>query len=329
MSTGDGTTTIRRPAPVDAAATTVWPRVLWMVGTVLLATMVLHVAALLVLGGAVTGPVSLRKPATFAETGWLVAWSVALILPRLRAPAWQQHVIAGSAVLFGVGETAIIGFQAWRGVPSHYNFSTPLDTVLMRGAAAGTAGVFLLGTLVLLAATVRATGLPAGVRLGVLAGIVVLLVGCVVGFVMIVNNSGVYQGTLGAGFAGRAPGYNGPDAATVGPEFVLIRPSTAGGDLVLPHAIGVHGLVLLAVPALLLERAGVPARRLLLLVTAAVTAVGAALAILLVQALRGLPLDQLSVVALGVLAVSVLKLLAVGVVVARAVLSTRSSRGVS
>lgn len=36
--------------------------------------MIFHVAALAVTGGAVTGPVSLRKPATFAETGWLTAW---------------------------------------------------------------------------------------------------------------------------------------------------------------------------------------------------------------------------------------------------------------
>jgi hypothetical protein len=40
---------------------------------VLLITMLVHVLALVVTGGPVTGPVSLRKPATFPETGWLIA----------------------------------------------------------------------------------------------------------------------------------------------------------------------------------------------------------------------------------------------------------------
>jgi hypothetical protein len=119
---------------------TAWPRILWITGTVLLVTMVVHVVALVVTGGPLTGPVSLRKPATFAETGWLLAWSVAVVLPVLRMRAWQEHVVGASVALFGIGETAIMAVQAWRGVPSHYNFTTPLDAALMRGGAAGTRG---------------------------------------------------------------------------------------------------------------------------------------------------------------------------------------------
>src|SRR5213078_2589229 len=143
------------------------PRILWIAGTVLLVTMLVHVVALAIRGGPVTGPVSLRKPADFAEAGWLLTWSVALILPRLRTRAWQRHVIGGSAVLFGVGETAIMAVQAWRGVPSHYNFSTPLDAALMRGGAAGTAGVFLVGGVVLLVAALRTSTGSSSQRLGV------------------------------------------------------------------------------------------------------------------------------------------------------------------
>lgn len=154
-----------------------WPRVLWATGTVLLSTMVFHIAALLITRGAVSGPVSLRKPATFAETTWLVAWAVALILPRIRTRAWQRHVIGTSVLLFGVGETAIMATQAWRGVPSHYNFSTPLDAALIRLGAGGTAGIFVIGTIVLLVATVRSRDTATSVRLGIVA----LLVGCAVG----------------------------------------------------------------------------------------------------------------------------------------------------
>lgn len=41
----------------------------------------------------------------------------------------------------------------------------------------------------------------------------------------------------------------------------MIKPAAAGGDLVLLHAIGVHGLVLLAVPAVLLARTAMPVSR--------------------------------------------------------------------
>ena len=52
-------------------------------------------SALLVTGDPVTGPVSLRKPATFAETGWLLCWSVAPFVGYL-----PLLVLAGVAGLF-------------------------------------------------------------------------------------------------------------------------------------------------------------------------------------------------------------------------------------
>jgi len=279
-----------------------WPGVLWLTGAVLFVAMLAHVAALALTGGPVSGPVSLRKPAAFAETGWLLAWSVALLLPTLRTREWQRHVVRATTVLFALGETAIIGLQAWRGVPSHYNFSTPFDTALMRGGAAGTAGLFLIGVLVLLVAALRSGGGSASQRLGVRAGLVVLLIGCAIGFVMVSNNSGVYQGHLGAGFRDRTSAYLGPSVATVGPEYLLLRPSTDGGDLVLLHAIGVHGLVLLAAPALLLAGTAMSPGRQLLVVGAAVVGVMVAMGILAVQALLLLPLSRLDPLALAALA---------------------------
>jgi len=296
-------------------------RVLWITGWVLLATMIVHLVALAVTGGPVTGPVSLRKPATFAETGWLVCWSVALILPLLRLRAWQAHVIAASAVLFGVGETAIIGVQAWRGVPSHYNFTTPLDAALMRGGAAGTAGIFLIGVIVMLVAALRTPGLAPSVRLGVAAGTVVLLAGCVVGFTMVSNNSGVFQGAFGSGFGDRTAGYLGPDPATVGRQYPLIRPDTAGGDLVLPHAIGVHGLILLAVPAILLARTAAAHQP--RIVAVAVASVGSGMAVLIIHALRQLPLHALHPAVLALLGVCVIAYTATLLATARALLASR------
>jgi hypothetical protein len=305
------------------AGSTTWARVLWLTGTLLLVALIAHVAVLAIGGGPLTGPVSLRKPATFAETGWLTAWSVALMLPALRTRAWQRHGVGASVLLFVVGETAIMAFQAWRGVPSHYNFSTPLDAALMRGGAAGTAGIFLVGVVVLLVAALRTSDGPASVRLGLRGGIVVLLVGCAVGFVMISNNSGVFQGRFGSGFGDRTSGYLGPSPAIVGPEYLLLRPATSGGDLVLPHAIGVHGLILLAVPALLLARTRMAPMRQLLSVGVMVASVGGAMTLLLIHALRQLPLVQLHPVVLAALLLCGMALIAVYAAVSAALLRTR------
>lgn len=167
-----------------------------------------------------------------------------------------------------------------------------------------------VGVLILLGAALRSGDRPASQRLGVCAGIIVLLVGCAVGFVMISNNSGVYQGSVGSGFANRASTYMGPSPMTIGQEYLLLRPSTDGGDLVLLHAIGVHGLVLLAVPAVLLARSAMTPIRQLQVIGVTVVGVAVAMAILLVQAFRQLPLDRLHPLALAALAVCTVALLA-------------------
>ncbi|MHC1559668.1 hypothetical protein ACR9E3_11965 [Actinomycetospora sp. C-140] len=298
-----------------------WPRVLWLAGGLLLVVMVGHLVALVLLGGPVSGPVSLRKPATFAETGWLLCWSVAVVLPRLRTRPWQRHVVGATVLAFALGETTIIGIEAWRGVPSHYNFATPLDTALMRGGAAGTAAVFVAGALVLLVTALRSRDTAPELRLGVTAGVLVLLTGCAVGMIMISTNSGVYRGGIGSGF-GRSGAYFGPDAATVGPDLAGFRPATAGGDLVLPHAIGVHGLLLLAVPAVLL--AGTALRHRVAVAATLAGAVLLALAVLLVHAFRMLPLDALSAPTLLVLAGCAAAYLGALVTVLRAAWLTRS-----
>jgi hypothetical protein len=301
-------------------ARTRWPAALWLVGTVLLATMLFHIAALAVTGGTWTGPVSLRKPATFAETGWLACWSVALIMPTLRMRAWQRAVVGTATAVFAVVETTIMAIQAWRGVPSHYNFTTPLDVALMRGGAGGTAAIFIVGVVVLLVAAARSTGTPAPMRLGVLGGGTVLLTACLVGLLMIVDNSGVYQGSIGVGF-GRTGAYVGPDAATVGPQYLLLRPDTAGGDLVLPHAIGVHGLLLLAVPAVLLTRTS--ARHQPAVVAAAVAAVGVTMAVLLGHAFRQQPLAALDPGSLVLLGISGAALATSYLIIARVLIRAR------
>jgi hypothetical protein len=80
---------------------------------------------------------------------------------------------------------------------------------------------------------------------------------------------------------------------------------------------------LLALPAVLLARTGLPATRQLRLIATATGAVTVAMAILLVQALRQLPLDELHPVLLGVLALCLAALLAAYAGIGAAVLRRR------
>ena len=266
---------------------------LWRVGWLLLATLVVHAVALVATGGDIDGPVSLRKPITFAEATWLLCWSVSLALRWVRLGPKPSWFVTGAVVLFGVGETTIMAIQAWRGVPSHYNFTTTFDAVLMRGGAAGLAVVLLAGLVVLLVG-VRRSDAPPAVRLGLTAGTLLLLVGCVIGFAMISNMSGVFQGSFGGGFSRAQAGYAGPPASDVGHEVFAFRPHTAGGDLVLLHAIGVHGLVLLGMPAMLLAGRMMSERERLLRVRLLVGSVVVGLVVLAAHALRQQPWDSLA-----------------------------------
>lgn len=308
---------LRFPTPLT------WPNVLYLVGWLLLATMVFHLVALAITGGAITGPVSLRKPATFAETGWLTAWSVALVLPALSTRQWQRHVIGTTVLLFGIGETTVMAVQAWRGVPSHYNFTTALDATLMRGGAGGLAFLFLIGMVVMLAASFRPTNAPRSLLVGVRLGVVVLLIGCVIGFVMISNMSGVFTGSFGTGFTGAQTGYVGPPPSVVGKEYLLLHPDTQGGDLVLLHAIGIHGLLLLTVPAHLLHRSRLPERSRMRVVAVMGTAVLGAMAVIAGQSFRSLPLGEMGPLNLGLLSAAAVALLAAYGVTARARLGRR------
>lgn len=301
-----------------------WPRTLYLGGWVLLAVMGFHIVALFVTGGAVTGPVSLRKPADFAETGWLTCWAVAMVLPYLSLGPVRRAVVGGSVLAFGFIETTVMAIQAWRGVPSHYNFTTTFDKLLMRVGAAGTAGVFLIAMVVLLIASLRARSTkltPGSLLLGIRLGVLTMLIGCLIGFTMISNMSGIWTGSFGSAFGKPQVGYLGPTGSAVGREYLLIRPHTSGGDLVLLHAIGIHGLVLVTIPAALLAStvvAEVTRRR---IVGAISLAVLGAMAVIASQSFRSEPLASMGWVRFTLLVAAGLVLLASYARVGRALLA--------
>ena len=132
-------------------------------------------------------------------------------------------------VSFFVPETIFVDLQQWRGVPSHFNDRTPFDAAIFDAMAVG---IGVVGLAILLA-TVRSLGRINGdpaTALAIRLGLLFLLIGQVLGGLIIANY-----------FSTHVPIES---ASIVGPA----------GQLKVPHALALHGLQVLAILAVILER---------------------------------------------------------------------------
>lgn len=200
-------------------------------------------------------------------------------LRTARAIGW------GFIVVLAV-ELTVITWQAWRGVASHFNRATPLDSALfdLMGAF-----IFLLTLLhVALLALVLRTPRPASPDLvAVRWGLGVAVGSLVVGWLMVMPTP--EQAAARGGGPALTQGAHTVGGRDGGPGLPLVNWSTEFGDRRVAHFVGLHAMQAVPLVALLLG-----GRRPDASVIAAVRAAGlayAALTLLLaVQAALGSPL---------------------------------------
>ncbi len=233
-----------------------------VVGLVLVASGVAHLLIWAVLGGPWEGPVTWRKPILFGISGGLTSLSAAWVwakLPPRRGDAWLAAAAAWALLV----EVFLIDLQTWRGVASHFNRATPLDSFLYD--AMGVLILFVSAVIVDL--TVRlfrfGAGMTPDMLLAARAGMVFLVISCGLGIWVSVN------GDLRVA-AGLEPERYG--AAGV-PKF--------------PHGAAIHAIQWLPAIAWAARRAGVALATRRRLVLAATLATAALLAFALVQTLSG------------------------------------------
>lgn len=243
--------------------------------------------------------------ASFTAYGLSLAWMVSLLPPgrRARTGRWAGTVVAVASL----AEMVLIIGQAARGKRSHFNTETPLDATLF--AVMGVTVLILwLGSLVIAVLVLRTKILDRAASLAVKAGAVLALAGTALGFLMTRPTAA----QLKAGITDTA-GAHGVGVADGGPSMAVTGWATTGGDLRIPHFVGMHSLQLLPLAALLLvalapriARLADPGVRLRL--TAVLCASYAALLGLVTwQALRGQALvhpDGTTLVAAGALALA-------------------------
>ena len=155
-----------------------WP--LAVIGVLLVVSGLAHIFVWAVLGGPWEGPVAWRKPILFGISGGLTglslgwAWSK---LPLRWGDGWLAATVAWALLV----EVAAIDLQTWRGVASHFNRSTPFDSVLYDAM-----GLLILWvTLIAFDLTIRflrqPTGLAPDMLLAARAGLMLLVVSCGLG----------------------------------------------------------------------------------------------------------------------------------------------------
>jgi hypothetical protein len=232
----------------------------------------------------VTGAPVWLKPAKFGASVAMTAPALAWILVqmprtrRLRAAGTVFAVVAGF-------ELALITMQAARGVPSHFNNATRFDAAVFTIMGITISLLWLAELYVAVRAFRHRFASPArtwAIRLG-LAG---ALASGATGFLMAPPTS-QQLASMRAGRPTPSLGAHTVGAPDGGPGLPVTHWSRTGGDLRVPHFLGLHALQVLPLLALFLERKRRPGAR-------AIAASGVVwlglVGVTLTQALRGQPL---------------------------------------
>jgi len=237
-------------------------RLLALFGCVLIASGLVHLLVWGIRGGAWEGPVSWRKPILFGISTGLTSLSLGWVWARLPRRRWDEALAAGTAWALLI-EVGLIDLQCWRGVASHFNRTTPLDSLLYDAMG----GLILFVTLVVVDLTLRrfraTTGLPSDMLSAARTGLLLLVVSCGLGI------WGSIHGDLRV-------------ARGLSPEVV-----GAAGVVKFPHGAVIHALQWLPMLAWGARRAGLALGWRQRLVTAAIIGSLLILAYAMVQTLAG------------------------------------------
>jgi hypothetical protein len=193
--------------------------------------------------------------------------------------------------LCGVLEMAAITLQAARGVRSHFNIATPFDQAVF--ASMGLVITTLWVTIAVLAVAMLRAKLPERPLASALRlGLVVALVGMGLGFFMTGPHEAAQREALATGHGPREAGGHTFGGTDGGPGLPWVGWSTTAGDMRPAHFVGLHGLQVLPLLALLLGRRGRSEAHTLAGVRAAGVGYLGLTVALAVQALRGQPVVQ-------------------------------------
>lgn len=105
-------------------------RILVISGLLLIGSGLFHTVVWWWSGEPLAGPVSWRKPILFGFASGVTALSLAWVATKMRGPVFS-NILASIFSIALVAEVGLITLQQWRGVPSHFNRTTLLDSYIL------------------------------------------------------------------------------------------------------------------------------------------------------------------------------------------------------
>jgi len=257
-------------------------------GLLMLPALAISIVGLIVDPRIITDAPAWLKPAKFAVSiaiyVFTLAWAFTLI------PGWQKtrRVVGWATAIAMVLEFVIIAFQAYRGTTSHFNFSTPLDSVLFIIMGVAIVAQTFISIAVAVAFWRQNFEDPAmgwalrfGMTITILGAFIALFMTHPTPAQLAAQHAGQGMPIMGAHTVGAPDG---------GPGLSGTGWSTEHGDLRIPHFIGLHALQVLPLIAFVTRRRRLSSDTRVRLTLTAAGSYFSLVVLLLVQALWGQPI---------------------------------------
>jgi hypothetical protein len=257
----------------------------------------------------ITGVPAWIKPLKFAISIGIYAATFVWLLGFVEGHRRVVRGIAWATTLGVTIEMALIALQVVRGTTSHFNVSTPFNTAVF-SIMAGTVVCIWTANLILGIVLLRQRFADPAFAWSLRLGVLISFVGMGVAFLMTSGPTTAQRAAAKAGHGMPIVGAHSVGVADGGPGLPFLGWSTVGGDLRIPHFVGLHALQLLPLFGWLLVRYGGrlrPAARTALVWIAGLGYLGF-VGLLTWQALRGQSIvhpDARTLVAAGLLVAAV------------------------
>ncbi|GCE20095.1 hypothetical protein [Dictyobacter kobayashii] len=278
---------------------------LTLTGLAMLPVILIAVVGLMVDHQVITGAPAWMKPLKFAISTIIYCFTFVYLLTFVRG---HRRLVKAAGMTMAISlavEIVLVTLQVVRGTSSHFNLSTPFDSIVFR-MMGGTIGFLFIAAIVLAVVLLRQRLADSAWNWALRFSIISAIVGMAVACLMLIPTSAQLAspstGIMGAHSVGVVDG---------GPGLPIVGWSTIGGDLRIPHFVGLHGLqVLLVVGWLInLTRFWLTLRQRVNLVVIAGLSYLGLIALLTWQALRGQSIihpDTLTLLGFGLLVVTTL-----------------------
>ncbi len=231
----------------------------------------------------ITGAPAWLKPLNFGISVSIFCFTVAFFMDHLPQPR-RLADFAGKVMAAALtAEIVLIDMQAARHTTSHFNISSAFDTVVWASMGIGILLV-VISTVALTVLAFRARLEDAALGWVMRLGLLTALAGMFVGGIMTQPTRG-QKAQFSAGRGMPVAGAHTVGAPDGGAGLPVTNWSVDHGDLRVAHFIGFHGM-----QVLLLVWWAAPERRKVRLIFTVAACYAAAFAVVLWQALRGLPL---------------------------------------